>query len=388
VALEAFFDSNLKFWLSIFGANTALSDKLINQRLGARGVVIQSQLTMASGCSQRQILLTGSTLLLSSYLTNFSVHGWRNKEQCWRMRHSIIRGGSTSSIDETVIMESFAEEVTKLRQEIKQETDAMIEKLREEIMDAKNRGAIQQQKKKQQKVEEEEEDYATAAESEDIVEDAHVFEEDDHPTSKVNTLDIEEEVDEELDDEDLVAPQRVIEEPKDDFLVGDSDEEPDSVLHRMKDAGGKMEDLVDEIQQDDIEQAVVSEDNLGSSLESGMKVSSSLNKPKQKEVKSKKHKKPKDKLTRPEGVKKKSEKKKTKKKTKKKKSKSKKLSEEKEAIRTALSSKLQGSHQLQLLKSSNIQLVAKGFVLAVLVALTLLVLRVLENSVSAAVPKK
>ena len=280
-------------------------------------------------------------------------------------------------------MESFAEEVTKLRQEIKQETDTMIEKLRQEIMDAKNRGAIQQQKKKQQKVEEEEEDYATAAESEDIVEDAHVFEEDDHPASKVNTLDIEEEVDEELDDEDLGAPQRVIEEPKDDFLVGDSDEEPDSVLHRMKDAGGKMEDLVDEIQQDDIEQAVVSEDNLGSSLESGMKVSSSLNKPKQKKVKSKKHKKSKDKLTRPEGDKKKSKKKK-----KKKKAKSKKLSEEKEAIHTALSSKLQGSHQLQLLKSSNIQTVAKGFVLAVLVALTLLVLRVLENSVSAAVPKK
>jgi hypothetical protein len=301
------------------------------------------------------------------------------------MRHSIIRGGSTSSIDETVMMESFAEEVTKLRQEIKQETDTMIEKLRQEIMDAKNRGAIQQQKKKQQKVEEEEEeDYATTAESEDIVEDAHVFEEDDHPASKVNTLDIEEEVDEELDDEDLGAPQRVIEEPKDDFLVGDSDEEPDSVLHRMKDAGGKIEDLVDEIQQDDIEQAVVSEDNLGSSLESGMKVSSSLNKPKQKKVKSKKHKKSKDKLTRPEDDKKKSKKKKTKKK----KAKSKKLSEEKEAIHTALSSKLQGSDQLQLLKSNNIQTVAKGFVLAVLVALTLLVLRVLENSVSAAVPKK
>ena len=208
-----------------------------------------------------------------------------------------------------------------------------------------------------------EEDYATAADSED---DANVLEEDAQPATEVDSIDIKEEINEELDEEDLGAPQRVIEDPEDDFLVGDSDEEPDSVLDRMKDTGGKMEDLVDE------------------NVESDMKVASSIKKPKQKKGKSKKHKKSKDVLVRPEADKKKSKKKKTKKK----KAKSKKLSEEKEAIHTALSSKLQGSHQLQVLKSSNMQNVAKGVVLAVLIALTLLVLRVLENSVSAAVPKK
>lgn len=334
-------------------------------------------MTSSSGsCCLRRLLL----LLLLCFCCRLVV-GWKPKNhhvaispRAW----GILRGGSTQSLDESEMMECFQEEVNKMRQEMKEETDSLVEKLRQEIMEARKRGALKQKNKQ-----EEAEVAAQAAEN--------LEEEDEEKVplepSTVDNFDLDEDFSEGLDDD--LAPQQqdgekvalFEEEETDEILVGDSDEEPDAVIDQMKHTEGvKLEDLI----VDGVEETEQVVKDVESTLQSE---ASSIVKPKRK---SKKKKKKSKNLVRPEGVtpKKKKEKKKSKKKksTMKKKKAKAKLTQEKEAIHTALSSRTKGDNTLLLLKSSKMETLVKGVVLVVLLALAVLALRIVENSVTSTIP--
>jgi hypothetical protein len=282
-----------------------------------------------------------------------------------------VRGGSTNALDESFLIESFQDEVLQMRREIQHETDALMQELRQEIMDAKRKGLFERKK----------------------VSDEYTVEEE-------NEVEDEEREDELIDALDKDVPSQeeqekiqLFEDADDDFLVGDSDEEPDSVLGRMK-ARVKPEDLVivpEETEEGTIEEAedlsAHEEEEMISHLahsDADMAVQSKISpKPKRK-----KKKKPPTQLAGSEEEEVPKKKKAKKKKAKKKKAKKKKATKSvtsKEVVQTALSSKTEGDRVL-LLKSPNaLQALVKGVVLAVLLGLAMLVLRVVEKSVTSTI---
>lgn len=281
-----------------------------------------------------------------------------------------MRGGSTtsSSLDETEMMECFQEEVTKMRREMQQETFSEVEKLRQEIMQAKQSGALKQKNKKQEingdEVVAKDEDTAVAGEKEtEVAESADSFD---------LEVDFSEGLDDDLAPADAEKHERVTlfedsNEDEDDFVVGDSDEEPEHVLDRMKEEKIKLEDIMEETLEEVAEE--LEDEDVDTKAKPERKI-----KKKKKKHSSKKN------LVRPE-----EDAPKKKKKSKKKKQNTK-LAEEKEAIHTALSSRQAKGNTLLVLKSSKLETLVKGVVLVVLLALAVLALRIVENSVTSAVP--
>jgi hypothetical protein len=211
--------------------------------------------------------------------------------------------------------------------------------------------------------------------------------------SDATTVEEEKEVeDEELEEafldaweEDLPSQVKqekiqLFEDADDDFLVGDSDEEPDSVLGRMK-TRVKPEDLAtisEETEEDIVDEAeefsAQEEEEMISHLahaDADMAAESTvLARPKRKKIK----KRPKQ-LARPEEeVPKKKKKKKTTRRA-----------TSKEVVQTALSSKTEGDRVLVLKSPNALQAFVKGVVLAVLLGLAMLVLRLVEKSVTSEV---
>jgi hypothetical protein len=211
---------------------------------------------------------------------------------------------------------------------------------------------------------------------------------DENTMEEENEFENEELEDELLDalDEDVPPSQeeqekiQLFEDADDDFLVGDSDEEPDSVLDRMK-ARVKPDDLVDvpketeeDILQDAEDFSEQDEEAMISHLahsDVDLEVQSNfIPKPKRKK-KSKK-------LTQPAGPQEGPKKKKKRKSTTKR-------ATIKEVVQTALSSKTEGDRVLVLKSPNALQALVKGIVLALLLGLAMLVLRVVEKSVTSTV---